>query len=53
MSNNANMPFAVYDIGGRIVASGKTSSGETNISIPNTGVYIVKAGTTVVKIRKQ
>ena len=48
IANDTNLPVAIYDVVGRLVASG--SSLTQQFAVPNAGVYLVKVGEQTMKV---
>ena len=48
IENNTNLPVAIYDVVGRLVTSGLSST--NSFAVPNAGVYIVSIGAQILKV---
>ena len=47
---NANADIEVYEVGGKLIGKVRTMSGEAQMTVPQPGVYLVKAGAQTLKV---
>ena len=47
---NANADIEVYEAGGKLIGKARTMSGEAQITVPQSGIYLVKAGAQTRKV---
>ncbi len=47
---NANADIEVYEVGGKLIGKARTMSGEAQMTVPQSGIYLVKAGAQTRKV---
>ncbi len=47
---NANADIEVYEAGGKLIGKARTMSGEAQMTVPQSGIYLVKAGAQTCKV---
>jgi hypothetical protein len=48
--SNADTDIEVYEVGGRLIGKARTMNGEAQITVPQSGIYLVKAGAQTFKV---
>ena len=48
--SNADTDIEVYEVGGRLIDKARNTNGDTQITVPQSGIYLVKAGAQTFKV---
>ena len=47
---NTDADIEVYEVGGKLIGKARTMNGEAQITVPQSGIYLVKAGAQTLKV---
>ena len=47
---NTDADIEVYEVGGKLIGKARTMNGEAQITVPQSGIYLVKTGAQTLKV---